>query len=130
MAAAAAALRPRGGGGGAAVLTAAAAPGAAPGSGLAAPVLRSQLRYGLHGEAAGRQGAAGRHGAADSADRGEPEPALAHGERGRPGRGGRRERPGRGQGMEGAGNGGRRRVLGVRGAVRGTAGAGPGGGLS
>lgn len=79
------------------MLTAAAAPGAAPGSGLAAPVLRSQLRYGLHGEAAGRQGAAGRHGAADSADRGEPEPALAHGERGRPGRGGRRERPGRGR---------------------------------
>lgn len=109
----AAALRPRGGGG-AAVLTAAAAPGAAPGSRLAAPGLpRFPPRYGLHGEAAGREGAAGRHGAADSADRGEPEPALPHGERrrpaGRPGRGGRRERAEgarRNRGTRGAGRGG------------------------
>lgn len=38
-------------------------------------------RDGLHGEAAGRQGAAGRHGAADSSHRGEPEPAVPHGAR-------------------------------------------------
>lgn len=38
-------------------------------------------RDGFHGEAAGRQGAAGRHGAADSGRRGEPESAVAHGAR-------------------------------------------------
>lgn len=40
-------------------------------------------RHGLHGEAAGRKSAAGRHGAAERGDRGKPEPAVAHGERGR-----------------------------------------------
>lgn len=54
-------------------------------------VPRCPPRHGFHGEAAGRQGAAGRHGAADSADRGEPEPALPHGERRPAGPRGRRE---------------------------------------
>lgn len=49
-------------------------------------------RDGLHGEAASRQGAAGRHGAADSGRRGEPESAVAHG-----------ARPGREAGAEGGG---------------------------
>lgn len=86
----AAALRPGGAarGGAALPLTAAVAPGAGRGGAgrrRRAPV--APPRYGFHGETAGRQGAAGRHGAADSADRSEPEPALAHGEGGGPGRG-------------------------------------------
>lgn len=60
-------------------------------------------RDGLHGETAGRQGAPGRHGAADSSDRGEPEPSVPHGARpagradgaGRPGAARGCGRPGR-----------------------------------
>lgn len=40
---------------------------------------RSRALHGLHGEASGREGAAGRHGAADSGDRGQPEPAFPYG---------------------------------------------------
>lgn len=134
----------RGGAGrrGAAVLTAAVAPGAGRGGAgwrRRAPV--APPRHGFHGEAAGRQGAAGRHGAADSADRSEPEPALPHGEGGRPGRGaegrgaggergggsGAEESPGWGgePGGSGAeGSGGVRLRRGVRGAARCPAGGG------
>lgn len=62
------------------------APGPEPGGGRAS-------RDGLYGEAACREGAARRHGAADSSHRGEPEPAVPHGARPAGGRAGGAGRP-------------------------------------
>lgn len=96
-------------------MTAAAAAAAAePGGRESAPAVPApgpeaaadrRSRDGLHGEAAGRQGAAGRHRAADSSHRGEPEPAVPHGARParRPGPGRRGSRGGDAAGVGGPG---------------------------